>query len=93
LNQALGVLFRGFNRVFDWTTTGYGHLVSWCLRLCVIVLMVYVGLLGLTYFGFTHVPTGFIPQQDKGYLVVNIQLPEPPQTNITLPLTPRSTTS
>jgi multidrug efflux pump subunit AcrB len=76
LNQALGVLFRGFNRVFDRTTTGYGHLVSWCLRLCVLVLMVYAGLLGLTYFGFTHVPTGFIPQQDKGYLVVNIQLPD-----------------
>jgi multidrug efflux pump subunit AcrB len=76
LNRALGVLFRGFNRVFDWTTTGYGHLVSGCLRLCVFVLIVYIGLLGLTYFGFTHVPTGFIPQQDKGYLVVNIQLPD-----------------
>jgi multidrug efflux pump subunit AcrB len=76
LNRTLGVLFRGFNRVFDRTTTGYGHVVSWCLRLCVLVLMVYAGLLGLTYFGFTHVPTGFIPQQDKGYLVVNIQLPD-----------------
>jgi multidrug efflux pump subunit AcrB len=76
LNEALGVLFRGFNWVFDKTTTGYGHVVSWCLRLRVVVLAVYVGLLGLTYFGFTHVPTGFIPQQDKGYLVVNIQLPD-----------------
>jgi multidrug efflux pump len=76
LNQVLGILFRGFNWVFDRTTAGYGHLVSWCLRLCVLVLFVYAGLLGLTYFGFTHVPTGFIPQQDKGYLVVNIQLPD-----------------
>jgi multidrug efflux pump subunit AcrB len=76
LNRALGTLFGGFNWVFDRTTAGYGRLVSWCLRLCVIVLMVYAGLLGLTYFGFTHVPTGFIPQQDKGYLVVNIQLPD-----------------
>ncbi len=39
-------------------------------------LLVYVGLLGLTYLGFTHVPTGFVPQQDKGYLVVNAQLPD-----------------
>jgi multidrug efflux pump subunit AcrB len=76
LNRVLGTLFRGFNWVFDRTTAGYGHLVSWCLRLCVLVLFVYAGLLGLTYFGFTHVPTGFIPQQDKGYLVVNIQLPD-----------------
>jgi multidrug efflux pump subunit AcrB len=76
VNAGLGTLFRGFNRVFDRITTGYGHAVAWCLRLCVVVLVVYVGLLGLTGFGFTHVPTGFIPQQDKGYLVVNIQLPD-----------------
>jgi hydrophobe/amphiphile efflux-1 (HAE1) family protein len=76
VNAGLGTLFRGFNRLFDWITTGYGHAVAWCLRLCVLVLVVYVGLLGLTFFGFTHVPTGFIPQQDKGYLVVNIQLPD-----------------
>ena len=38
--------------------------------------MVYGGLLYLTYFGFTHVPGGFIPEQDKGYLIVNVQLPD-----------------
>ena len=41
-----------------------------------IVLLVYVGLIGLTGFGFTRVPSGFIPSQDKGYLLVNIQLPD-----------------
>ena len=40
------------------------------------MLVVYGGLLGLTYFGLTSVPTGFIPSQDKGYLLVNIQLPD-----------------
>jgi multidrug efflux pump subunit AcrB len=89
LNQALGVVFRGFNRAFDRTTTGYGHLVSWCLRLCVLVLFVYAGLLGLTYFGFTRVPTGFIPQQDKGYLVVNIQLPDSASLQRTAEVTQR----
>jgi multidrug efflux pump subunit AcrB len=89
LNQALGILFRGFNKVFDVTTTGYGHIVSWCLRLCVFVLIVYAGLLGLTYFGFTHVPTGFIPQQDKGYLVVNIQLPDSASLQRTVEVTQR----
>jgi hydrophobe/amphiphile efflux-1 (HAE1) family protein len=76
VNRGLGTLFQGFNRVFDAITRGYGHTVGWCLRLCVIVLVVYAGLLGLTGFSFTRVPTGFIPQQDKGYLVVNIQLPD-----------------
>jgi multidrug efflux pump len=42
----------------------------------VIVLLVYVGLIGLTGFGFARVPSGFVPIQDKGYLVVNIQLPD-----------------
>src|SRR5205085_6445088 len=37
---------------------------------------VYGGLLVLTWWGFTHTPTGFIPQQDKGYLLVNVQLPD-----------------
>ena len=40
------------------------------------MLLVYGGLLCLTYWGFTHTPTGFIPQQDKGYLLVNVQLPD-----------------
>ena len=30
----------------------------------------------LTYWEFTRVPTGFVPQQDKGYLLLNVQLPD-----------------
>src|SRR5262249_1876437 len=40
------------------------------------LLVVYAGLMVLTWLGFTRVPTGFIPEQDKGYLVVNAQLPD-----------------
>ena len=40
------------------------------------MLVVYGGLLWLTYWGFTRTPTGFIPPQDKGYLLVNVQLPD-----------------
>ena len=46
------------------------------LRLSVVVLLVYGGLLGLTYWQFHRTPTGFIPQQDKGYLLLNVQLPD-----------------
>jgi multidrug efflux pump len=76
VNWALGYFFRGFNWIFERTTQAYGKTVGWCLRLSIIVLLVYVGLIGLTGFGLTRVPSGFVPIQDKGYLVVNIQLPD-----------------
>src|SRR5437870_12196434 len=76
VNWALGHFFRGFNWIFDWTTRVYGKTVGWSLRRSPIVLLVYVGLIGLTGFGFTRVPSGFVPAQDKGYLLANIQLPD-----------------
>jgi multidrug efflux pump len=76
VNLALGTFFRGFNWAFERTTDLYGHTVTLFLRLSVVMLLVYGGLMGLTYLGFKAVPAGFIPQQDKGYLVVNAQLPD-----------------
>jgi multidrug efflux pump len=76
VNWALGQFFRGFNWSFDRATEVYGKLVGWALRLSAIVLLVYVGLLGLTGFGFTRIPSGFIPTQDKGRLIATVQLPD-----------------
>jgi multidrug efflux pump len=76
VNRGLNSFFRGFNWFFEQTTQVYGKAVGWCLRLSFIVLLVYVGLVGLTGFGFNRVPSGFVPIQDKGYLVTNIQLPD-----------------
>jgi multidrug efflux pump len=76
VNWALGQFFRGFNWLFELATHAYGKTVSWFLRLSAIVLLVYVGLIALTGFGFSRVPSGFVPNQDRGYLVVNIQLPD-----------------
>src|SRR5262249_38013533 len=76
VNRVLDRFFRGFNWVFERTTQAYGKTVGWGRRLRVIVLLLYVGLIGLTGFGFTRVPSGFVPNQDKGYLVANIQLPD-----------------
>jgi multidrug efflux pump len=76
VNRALNAFFRGFNWLFERTTHVYGRTVGWCVRLSAIVLLVYVGLIGLTGVGFSRVPSGFVPIQDKGYLVVNIQLPD-----------------
>jgi multidrug efflux pump len=76
VNWLLGHVFRGFNWGFDRTIAGYGRAVHLLLRLSVIALLVYGGLIGLTVLGFRVVPAGFIPEQDKGYLVVNAQLPD-----------------
>jgi multidrug efflux pump subunit AcrB len=76
LNVILGWSFRTFNAGFNWATNGYTRLVGMLLRVSVIVLLVYGGLLALTYLGFVNTPKGFIPTQDKGYLLVNVQLPD-----------------
>jgi hydrophobe/amphiphile efflux-1 (HAE1) family protein len=76
MNFLLGWSFRVFNRGFDLSTTAYTRSVSGLLRVSLLVLVIYGGLLALTWWSFTHTPTGFIPQQDKGYLLVNVQLPD-----------------
>jgi hydrophobe/amphiphile efflux-1 (HAE1) family protein len=76
LDVTLGWFFRLFNAGFNVSTNVYTRLVARLLRGSVIVLLVYGGLLFLTYWSFTHVPTGFIPDQDKGYLLLNVQLPD-----------------
>ncbi|MFO0844990.1 MAG: efflux RND transporter permease subunit [Gemmataceae bacterium] len=65
-----------FNRLFEGLTWLYTGVVGVILRLSVLVLIGYGGLLYLTYDSFTTTPTGFIPPQDKGYLLVNVQLPD-----------------
>jgi multidrug efflux pump len=76
LNLVLRTIFRGFNRWFDWSTRLYAAWVGRLLRASFVVLLVYGGLLYLTYVGFMRTPKGFIPSQDKGYLLVNVQLPD-----------------
>ena len=76
MNAVLGWFFRGFNRCFDRMTALYGRTVGRTLRLSAMVLVIYAGLLGMTYWQFQRTPTGFIPQQDKGYLLLNVQLPD-----------------
>lgn len=76
LNRALGAFFAVFNWAFDLAINAYGRSVAVLLRISFVALLVYAGLMGLTYLGFQAVPVGFIPDQDKGYLVVNCQLPD-----------------
>ncbi len=76
INRALAAFFVLFNKTFDVSIAAYGGGVRLLLRLAVIVLMVYGGLMAVTVYAAVKVPQGFIPEQDKGYLIVNVQLPD-----------------
>ena len=76
LNFVLGRLLALFDSGFRWTTGVYTRVVGMVLRVSVLVLVVYGGLLLLTYRGFVTTPKGFIPSQDMGMLFVSVQLPD-----------------
>ncbi len=75
MDFAFGWFFRPFNRFFEWASRKYSNGVARLLRVSAIGLIVYAGLLGLTGVLFQHTPTGFVPTQDKQYLVAFAQLP------------------
>ena len=83
INQILRWFFRAFNQGFRRATHGYTRVVGGMLRVSVVVLVVYGGLLALTLFAFIKTPKGFIPSGDMGYLMVNVQLPDSASTERT----------
>ncbi len=76
LNFLLGWFFKLFNQAFSLSVGGYLWAVGKLLRVSLLVLVVYGGLLYLTGWSFGRMPTGFIPDQDQGYLLAAIQLPD-----------------
>ena len=76
LNFLFGWFFRPFNRFFARAANGYVATVARVLRKSGIAVFIYIGLIALTAFGFSHTPNGFVPAQDKQYLVGFAQLPD-----------------
>jgi len=74
-NFLFGWFFRLFNKFFDALSNVYASMVRGLLRLWPVSLVVYGGLLGLTWFLFTITPTGFVPAQDQGYIIIAVQMP------------------
>ena len=66
---------RIFNSGMDNLSTGYGFIVAKMVRMSAIVLLLYAGLIALTGFQFSKIPSGFIPSQDQGYAITIINLP------------------
>jgi multidrug efflux pump len=71
----LQVVFRGFNRGYDIIAAGYGWLVGRVVRLSLVMLVVYGGIVVFGLDEFRRTPLGFIPALDRGYLIAVIQLP------------------
>jgi hydrophobe/amphiphile efflux-1 (HAE1) family protein len=67
--------FCKFNHGLEKLSNRYSWLVGKMIRMIVIMLVIYAGLMAFAGFGFKTVPTGFIPPQDRGYFIVSIQLP------------------
>jgi len=76
IDRGLGWLFRPFNRLFHHGAERYVGGVRRVLGKGPAALVVYAGLIGLAWLGFARVPTGFVPPQDKQYLVAFAQLPD-----------------
>jgi HAE1 family hydrophobic/amphiphilic exporter-1 len=72
----IAAFFRLFNRSFDWVTEKYGRIVGGMVRKATFSMLLLVVVMGGIYGLGKHVPGGFIPDEDKGYLFVAVQLPE-----------------
>ncbi|MCJ8510336.1 efflux RND transporter permease subunit [Rhizobium lemnae] len=76
MDAIFGWFFRGFNRAFGAASNGYGRTVGGLLSRKSLVMILYLALVGATYSMFNAVPSGFVPAQDKQYLIGFAQLPD-----------------
>ena len=70
-----GRFFTAFNRYFEIATSKYMGGVNGAIRKVALMMVVFGGLLAAMVFGFLRVPSGFVPIEDQGYAMVNVQLP------------------
>jgi HAE1 family hydrophobic/amphiphilic exporter-1 len=73
--QRKNIFFRGFDTLFRKTGNGYAVMAKTLVRRTAIMMLLFLGLAALTGRQFARLPTGFLPIEDQGYLVANIQLP------------------
>ncbi len=73
--RLLRAAFARFNRGFEQMSDAYGKLTRRLVRGLAVVVVIYIALIGTAGFEFAREPTGFIPEQDQGYLITVLQLP------------------
>jgi HAE1 family hydrophobic/amphiphilic exporter-1 len=72
----LNAFYRGFNRVYNGFENWYAGIVKFVVRHSGVMMLVYAGMMVVTFWGFVSIPTGFMPEEDQGYAIVGIQLPD-----------------
>jgi hydrophobe/amphiphile efflux-1 (HAE1) family protein len=70
------IFFRGFEAGFNWLTGGYVAGSSFLIRRVLIGLLLFGGLLFITWGLFRSVPGGFVPDEDQGFLIAAAILPD-----------------
>ncbi|MDZ4819661.1 MAG: multidrug efflux RND transporter permease subunit [Planctomycetota bacterium] len=68
--------FRGFNYCYEAVERAYTAIIRRTLRFAAVMILLFVGLVGLTGWWYNRVPTGFLPIEDQGYFIVAVQLPD-----------------
>ena len=76
--------FGWFNRGFARTTNGYSSVAGWISRRAGRIMIIYLALLVGLGWGFMRLPSSFLPNEDQGYLLVNVQAPPEASANRTL---------
>jgi HAE1 family hydrophobic/amphiphilic exporter-1 len=71
-----GMFFNGVNRVINGGTSAMVTGLNGLIRMRALVALVFVAMLGATYWVYTRVPTGFVPDEDQGYIFIVIQAPQ-----------------
>ncbi len=71
-----GLFFRAFNRAYEGSRSLYQGTVNVVVRRAALFLPLYAVLAAASYWGFISLPTGFFPQEDQGYAMLSVQLPD-----------------
>ena len=77
------IFFVWFDKIFDWITKRYNKLVSITVRRMTMIAVLLLVMFGFIYYIYGSLPTGFVPNEDQGAFMINIQLPNGSSLNRT----------
>jgi hydrophobe/amphiphile efflux-1 (HAE1) family protein len=75
MHKPAGLIYRVFNRLFSKLNIAYNILTGRMLRRPIAALLVFLAICGAAFYGYTRMPTGYVPTEDMGYFIVSVQLP------------------
>ena len=75
-NRRKNFFFRWFNSVYEPTERVYVRVIRWMVQRSGVMVVIALALVGLAGWGLTRIPTGFIPTEDQGYVMIAVQLPD-----------------